>query len=341
MARSVFAALCSLTISFFSISGDCRADDPLAVVRDAFEATNKALTSGTGEGTFRRLERAAGASDWETKSEAKIYVEFAGPKYNLVLEYAKERMGTATRRIIYDKAAIFATRFSDRIHPFGGETDVYAGPKEEWESARPQMADFPFDVAKLPSRMGNIPRLIQNIGADRIKMSIAPNGDYLGEHGFANAKGKVVFECPRDCGYNIARTRVLRDDHEVGEDVSATWKKSGDVWYIAAFTEELNLFNGSNMPERSIRDELVYEKFDANPEVPAESFSLTKLSAPLGSRIIDRRSGTAARFRYMPADKELEIRSDGMVTQLETLSTTRPIRPPAPRPPQLRSPINP
>ncbi len=290
--------------------------DALKIVQSAFNASHGGLESGVGQGVFRHYERPVGAKEWELKTEADVEVQFDESRYHILLEYSKEPLKLESQTIVYDGSAIFTSRFSERIRPLGSETTVYERSPTSSGMVRPQFAGFRWDVTDLVSSLMNINKLIENVTADGVTFTGSASEGYVGEHRVGRT-GVVVFDCPREYGYNVCRRQSFTKGGAVPiRDFVATWRQQANVWFIDSLSEKMSHAG------RELRWELEYSSFEVNAEVSPEMFTMDALAMSSGSRFLDKRNDVTEPIHFVPYEAdEIESKLGDMVSQLESLPT--------------------
>jgi hypothetical protein len=289
---------------------------PLEKATEAFEAANSGLHSGTGVGTYRYLEKQKDSA-WVPKIDAEINTILHHGKYNVTLTYRIEPMKRTKRVIVYDKTAILTTRFG-KIAPAGGETEVFDVPSHPSGLVPPERAEFPWDVAQLPTTLEHFRLVRNNVGDDNISVAETPTGyEFIFKVG-TNARASLVVS--REMGYNLVERKVFIGS-VLYQQLLASWKcDEQGVWYVNSLIEELH------QRQLARRWELHYDKFDANVAVSDESFTLAALHMPPGSRILDQRPAVTKedRARWVPNDDAVIEKSlDGMLAQVQSLPASR------------------
>ena len=252
--------------------------EPLDVVRRAFDASSKGLTSGAGNGMYRQFE-ANGEGEWTLQADAEISTYFDREKYHIELKYQPEYRELCCRRITYDGKAVRDASFAPGWRT-QGLTRVLTADDYGDGLRRPNMADFPWDVAKLASNVFNIERLVKNVTVSQIEIRETPEGDLVGATPVINSKGaRVRYEWPKKFAYNIARLQVLRDDEpRPVNGYRVEWKLSANgLWYIRSLQEDFVM-----LPERRrFRRVMKYTVFEPNARIDPEVFTYDWLRRPM------------------------------------------------------------
>jgi hypothetical protein len=225
-------------------------------------------------------------------------------KYHVELKFEKdELMKFTSRRIIYDGKAITDAFFTPRANPTGAQAHVFAPNTSGDGLARRGWGEFQWDVTNLAKNAWNPERLVQNLGANRIEIKEAPDGDLVGAYSAGNAdRVRVHFECPRKFGYNLAKMRAFN----VGEDQPAqesnlTWKQGPNgLWYVATSVETLVTRDEKGRIDDRMRAVLMYSNFEPNAKVDPKQFTIESLGMPAMSPIVDNRPGAKERVRRLP-----------------------------------------
>lgn len=329
MGSSIISIMLAMMLAEVS---DSEKQVALQKASEAFEAAEMSLHSGAGKGTYKIFEQDS-MGTWKLMTDADVEIYFDGDKYNVTLVYRLEPMKRTKRVIIYDKSAILSTRFG-RIRPAGGETEVFPVGSHPLGLVRPQAADFPWDVTKLPTTLEHVTKLRKTVGDQNLELIRTSEGLY--QLSFpVGTNAKVSIDISPDAGYNIVRRRVYAGPSEkLYQEFKATWAlEGGGIWYIDRLTEEL--YSGPSQ----FRWELEYDEFTPNVPVQPEVFTLGALDMPPGSRILDKRPGVERkdRARWVPnEDSVVEKALDGMLDEVQSLPTERPSRYPIGDRPLLR-----
>jgi hypothetical protein len=213
--------------------------------------------------------------------------------YHIFLLYKQEPRGTQSRRIVYDKSEIAATRFSGRISRTGAQTELYSKPLGRTISP-PTVAGFPWDVSRLCKNLLDLDAVAKTHTLEEVKIVEGPGGDIVGSFPVKNSQsGRITFECRRDFGLNLANVKIFFDENKPPiHDYRIQWKKGeGDVWYISSLVDD----HYSIGHKITIHRELILKDFRPNIPVAKTMFTRESLQAPDGSRILDRRANVAAK----------------------------------------------
>jgi hypothetical protein len=261
-----------------------RGQEPLATVREAFRASSTALTSGSGTGVYRVYESVDGG-DWVITTDADLSTHFEGKKYFVGLRYHPELRGLCCRRFMYDGKSLRTAWFSTGMVTRGQVGEINVQDYGDGLS-RPELADFPWDVARLSSNAWNIERLIKNVPEARIKIKQTSEGDLVGTYrGRDSDRFHEAFECPRRFGFNIARRQVFNDgESRAAEEYRVEWKQTENgLWYVRSLQHELIHRDEG----KRFRQVMKFTDFEPNAKVDAGVFTKAFLEMPLGDRISD------------------------------------------------------
>jgi len=286
--RGVQSAL-SVTITLAVSLSVCGAE-PFETAREAFHASSKGLTSGTGNGRYRRYETAADGT-WQLKVDADITTFFSGNKYHVDLAFHRDdvRHHTSTR-IIYDGEAVTTTWFSPDIHPVGAHTVIFAPENNGDGTSRPWDADFPWDVSKLPKHVWDPEAVALKSHTQVTRVHQTQEGNIVVE---TSKLTHARYECDRRYGLNIAKAECIgpRDEHPRRE-YTLRWKKSPDnLWYVTSFLET---FDHVDLGKR-VHNVLMYSQFCPNVDVAPIAFTEESLRMPDRCPIVDLRHGREER----------------------------------------------
>jgi hypothetical protein len=252
--------------------------EPLEVVRAACHASSTALTSGIGTGIYREYQAVA-EEEWTLTVDADISTQFDGKKYHVDLKYHPEFRGLGCRRITYDGKLPKTARFSSNSL-MRGKTKVIRAHDYGDGLCRPELADFPWDVAGLARNICDVEHLIRIVTAEKIEITQTPEGDFVGSFPVVNENQmRVQFECPRKFGFNLARLRVLNDNEpRPRQETRVEWKLStAGLWYVRSVQEDFR-FRQTNQRFRRI---LKCVEFEPNAKVDPKIFTLEWLERPL------------------------------------------------------------
>jgi hypothetical protein len=251
-----------------------RGAQPLETVRAAFRASSRGITSGSGKGIYRYYEAVAGG-DWVLKTDADISTHFDGKKYYIELTFHPDYRGLSCRRIIYDGRVVKATWFSPGMLS-RGQTEVIT-PEDYGDGlSRPQLADFPWDVAKLSSNVWDVERLVQTVTAGKIEIRESREGDLIGSLPVINSdRARVRFECPKRFGFNIAGLQVFNVQEErPAQEYRVEWKQAPNgLWYVTSLQEEF--LHRDDM--KRFRRVMKYSEFEPNAKVDPRMFTQESL----------------------------------------------------------------
>lgn len=275
--------------------------EPLETICAAFHAASQGLTSGIGKGTYRHYE-AATRGDWRLKQDADLATYFDGKKYHIELKYHRDELTKVnSRRILFDGQEVKEASFAPGIRPTGAVGRL-CQPEAFGGVSRPSVADFPWDVARLVGNVWDPEQLIANVTRQRIEIGQTSEGDLVGSHPLVDTdRVRVRFECPRGCGFNLARMQVFNSGQaEPAEDVRIEWKQSPTgLWYVRS-VDRTAVSLDPRIPVPRIRDVLKYTEFRANAQVDPKHFREAALGLPSGSAILDWRPGAKAPIRRVP-----------------------------------------
>jgi hypothetical protein len=293
---------------------------PLDLALEALAAAESRLVSGRGHGTFRSYR-----GEGELIQEIAFRMAFDHEKFNIQLEYRTvpdPRQGDDRRAIVCDGSAIFANRFSPRIHPAGCQTDVYEAKREMI-----RYAGSPFDFRRLSAyALGDPSERKENFEKYDIAFEELADGKYLARY-VVSDNWEGALEIAPDCGYLIVRNRAGNKTGEITYvDYKLDWKQQEGVWYIAGLTKDSQEVGGVRY-----HHVLEFDEFEVNPVVPPETFTLAALEPCEGSRFIDRRPDATTRIHYYEspeARKTDQQELDNMLAEVEALPASRRPAPP-------------
>jgi hypothetical protein len=266
-------------------------DEPLDVVCKAFHTSSGGLTSGIGRGIYRHYEAAPG-EDWQLKIDAKLHVQFDGRKYRVDLGFARDFLGLAARRIIYDGESIADIMFSRNIHPSGAQAWLSSPQDHNHGLAHLAWGEFPWDVTNLARSVFDPEQLRKNSGSWRIKIDETSDGDLVGTYySLVDNNHRVRLEWPRRFGFNLARMQSFsRDADYPYRDSSLQWKRDpSGLWYVTGLQETFETYKEGGQLDRRFRAVMMYAKFEPNRRVDPSRFVEDPLTLPEKSRIIDNR----------------------------------------------------
>jgi hypothetical protein len=261
--------------------------DPLEVVREANRAAALGLKSGKGSGTFDFYEQGANDDKPILKQKGKFTAWFGGGKYHVKLDIDKEPYTSVERQIIiYDGDAVHSSKFfwKDIPNPTGSEGYIHALAGES--TRPPDMVGFRWDVSKLARHALDLDGVLQRHPREAIKMTAVGGKGYRGDLRI-NKFVTVTFDVEKSNGWNVSRLTVQNDgDERPVQTYHATWKKAGDLWYVASMVEQFDLRQNGRVLRRW---QMRYDTFEPNCEVPAKYFTKDALELHPRSRILDQR----------------------------------------------------
>ena len=188
---------------------------------------------------------------------------FEGTKYHIDLAFLRDEfMGHTFPRIFCDGKLVTTTWFSPDIHPLGAHTVVEAPPDYGDDLCPPDDSTFPWDVAHLSRHLWNRHRLIEAIDKGRMIFSETEDSILVGTSPIASNRSRILLECPRRCGFNIARAQfsVVGESHSRME-FDLQWRPDpSGLWYVKSFQEVFDLRSPANQVEKRMpRSPLVLE----------------------------------------------------------------------------------
>jgi hypothetical protein len=276
-----------------------RGAEPSETIRAAFRASSEGLTSGTGNGRYRRYEAVTG-DDWQLKVEADVSTHFDGSKYHIDLTFLHDDLRRNTSsRIICDGKLVTITWFSPDIHPLGAHTIVSAPARFGDILCQPEDATFSWDVAHLSGHVWNGQRLIYDVDAGRIDFTEKPDGDLVGTNPIVINRSQIRMECPRRFGFNIARAEfsVAGEKHPRREYVLQWKQHPSGLWYLMSLQQIFELRSDLDKVIKRVREVLMYSRFEPNARVESSLFTEESLQMPDGCRIIEIRPGERSKER--------------------------------------------
>jgi hypothetical protein len=186
------------------------------------------------------------------------------------------------------------SRFSPRIRPLGAEGEIFGGTATGPSGALPRGSGFIWDVTKLPAYLMDFDTLIEAKHIDGIKLSKNQAGDILGEYSLSK-RVRATFRCPKQFDFNIAEIKAWNEGtSSPAQENYATWRKSGDLWFVSSMSESLSYPEGNGR-----RDEFEYKDFVPNAAIDDSVFTIAALNLPAGARIIDHRPNVAPTQRIL------------------------------------------
>ncbi len=235
--------------------------------------------SGAGNAVYRESQ---GASDesLSVTTDADVEMYFRDSKFALVLTYKTEPRGTKQQRIVADDKAISATRFSDRISRTGATTRIVG--RESINTV------FPWDVSQLARSVLDLDIVFKKHSRDQITIDQTPTGDLACSFRVQNSEsGRVEFQCLRAFGFNLANVKFYPvGDQPPNREIQIEWLQTAEgLWHINSLKDTRR-----RRPDVLSRRELIMKEFDANAEIPDDTFTEAFLNAPVGSRVIDTRT---------------------------------------------------
>ena len=311
--RAMTCWVCLAALSVCPCAFAAAKPTPLDLALEALAAAESRLVSGRGHGSFRSYR-----GEGELIQEIAFRMAFDHQKFNIHLDYRKvpdPQQGDDRTAIVCDGSAIFANRFSPRIHPAGCQTDVY--------EAEPEMiryAGSPFDFRRLSSyALGETSEFEKSVEQYDIKFEELADGRFLARFEESD-NWEETLEIAPDCGYLIVRRRGGNKTGEITYlDYKLDWKQKDGVWYLAGVTKDSQEAGGVRYHRV-----LEFDEFEVNPEVPPETFTLAALEPCEGSRFIDRRPDAKTRIHYYDrpeARKTDQQELDNMLAQVDALPT--------------------
>jgi hypothetical protein len=305
-----------ITTPFAVFSAEMEDGQALRIVKEAWKASQENLRSGRGSGTYVAYVAKPGESSMKLVSEAKVKVDFNDGAYRVELHYTKESFGMSKRTIIYDRSAVLASMFSDRISPKNAMGEVY----KESMGDGPSIAGFPWNVRKLPSAIIDFDRVAKRYGSDAVRVE-EKNGGLLEGRYRLNKYIGVVFVAPKESGFNITSLKAEREGSQhPSQEYIVEWKKTAGVWIINSFVETVGEPDDRELLRT--REEFRYDDFEPNAKVSPKLFTIDALELPDGARFLDQRPEATQRewFYRKPANN---ASLDTLLASVKALPTSR------------------
>lgn len=267
---------------------------PKDLVLSAWEAAQKNLKSGSGEGIY---EISNGSKSEPAKYAVKVY--FSDKKFRVELEGLNvgplDRENPSAVVLIYDGESS-ACRVVDaaRFRPRGEEAYLFSVQDEK--SSRNVFdlvrvySHFNFNPTCLQSSVVKLPQFLLN----------CPKTVFTSEKAGVTAsyrdsdESRVIqtIRFPESMGYNTGSYEVHRiDGTGFRYRVSAKWHRSNGTWYVREI-EESHIYPENPDPadryplKGVVYNRLTYTKFSANCKVDPALFQLPSLELVNGARLI-------------------------------------------------------
>ncbi len=178
---------------------------------------------------------------------------------------------------------------------------------------------FPWNVARLPSEVMDFDNVEKVIAPQRMIIRARENGLIEGQ--YIIDKTSLVFIAAQDVGYNITLFQgFVLGKKEPAQTYTLKWKKANDVWFIAEMRNELGDKEGDGL---IIQQELHYESFAPNIEIPTNTFRIEAAKLPDGVRILDHRPKATQREYYYYNRLSKSAKGDSIMQGLEQMPGSR------------------
>jgi len=100
--------------------------EPFVLAKEAYEASKKNLTSGTGDGILEIYSEKPEESELHLDKKARCKVYFQGDKFHIRLNFEKHNKDIGVSRIIIcDGKTILSSFVCQRVRPLGVKADMY------------------------------------------------------------------------------------------------------------------------------------------------------------------------------------------------------------------------
>jgi hypothetical protein len=217
------------------------------------------------------------------------------------LRYDKNQWGALRRIMISDNSAVYVSTFG--VLPYG---QVHGPGSKLLHTA------FPRDPSRVTKPQIDVDKWIGNAGDD-IRVEELAEGGYT----IHVRRDKIHESCTalKRFDFNISSRRVeIEGRRNYLQQEQLTWKKAGDIWYVANFEEILKTSQGQ------YRTLLRFNEFTANAAISPKLFQLSALELPAGAGILDHRENADPRWhRYQIIPEDGSRRFFDMEAELESL----------------------
>jgi hypothetical protein len=279
-----------------------------ALLTTAYHETMPRLRSGSGTGTFESYVQRATDKNPQLNTRAAFHLDFDHKRYYLDLKY--NHSDRFTRRIIIcDNSAVYSSSFL----PGGGFGMRTWGDVAEPNHGRKDN-EFHQDPSQLTKPLFNVDKWINTTG-EKIRIEELPEGGYTIHVQHENLHESCTALKKFDWHVSSYKVEVERQQAYV-QETKSSWKKVGDVWYVASIEETRK----GGAYRESYRSVLRFDDFKANVAISPKLFHLAALELPIGARIFDRREDApnqAYLYRAIPEDESR--RYFDMEAELESL----------------------
>lgn len=279
-----------------------RADDAVDLSINAVRDAERSLRSAVGVAVYERYVQAPGDAEETLRTRAKIRVYFAGDRYHLRFAFDKRLIPTVVDSpdggrvrklldwkpddllIICDGRKTDVVTIADRIKPDGLRVQVY----DKLDQACSLHTDLRSgELARLWRSGVNFTALVKNLGRDAIKVSETSDKRYLATYRVKNApKIRVLVSIDPKCGFHVDKRRIINPDGRPARTDDFEWKKSGEIWYVAAHEQTSVSRLEAGRVEKS-RTSIRFESFEPNAPVDAKMFSRLSVGVRGGIRSFD------------------------------------------------------
>ncbi|MCR4413593.1 MAG: hypothetical protein NUV77_14320 [Thermoguttaceae bacterium] len=277
------------------------------LVRRAALSSRANLKSGQGSGVYREYR-----GDGSLEAEIPFEIAFRGEdKYHLRLKVGRAPLAQSAfqqRIAVSDGSAAFSRDFNTAP---GDNLAIEAHGANSFQTPSGGMRD------NLPVGTGGLIRA-EHLEKHPLHMERLPNGNLRGRY---KPSPEVVFEASPHTAYNVIRAETWSTENS-GQVCEVDWAKDHGVWYVQRKKVQ---YVRAGKP--ILRYEWQYDRFEANPTLPDELFTLAALSLRKEDRILDLRSGHSGWHRVDPVIAE-EGRLATMAEQLEKMPQTLAASPP-------------
>jgi hypothetical protein len=278
------------------------------LVRRAAFSSRARLKSGRGSGIYREY-----GGDGTLKAEIPFEIAFRGEdQYHLRLKLGRAPLAQSAfqqRIAVCDGSAAFARDFNTSPDE---NAAVEAHGAKSFQTPSGGIRD------NLPVGTGGLLRA-EHLEKHPLHMESLANGNLRGRY---KPSPDVVFEASPHAAYNVIRAEIWSTE-KTGQICEVHWAKDHDVWYIRG--KKVQYVRDG---EPILRYQWEYDRFEANPTLPDELFTLAALSLRKEDRILDLRSGHSGWHQVDPAIAE-ERRLATMAEQLEKMPETLAVSAPA------------
>lgn len=275
------------------VAGD--ASQLVEAVRRAAFSSRAALKSGRGAGVYREY-----APDGKLTAEIPFEIVFrAEREYHLRLNVARAvlaRSAFRQRLVVSDGSAAFFRDFNESL--------------EESHAIQAHGPDsFTYVSGGIRNELPEATRAVvwgEDLQKEFSEITRLANGNIRARC------GPLLLEASPAVGYNITHLEFWNKVRS-GTICEADWGKDKDVWYVRRKAAQY-----VRRGEPLLRYEWRYDRFEANPQLSDELFSLAALSLKPHDAILDARSGRSGWHRF---DSKLaeEERLATMAEQLEKM----------------------